>query len=273
MNPDEPRDMSADDIAAEYVIGTLNPTERLQARALIASDPEFAAQVGQWEHCLGELHALAGEVEPPPAIWDAIKARLPEYGGAMASAPQNGETADLRLRLARWRVISAIAGALVAVLASFIVATAIAPTLQPERLRPPSRVTVQTTRAPPSGAARYVAVLQREAVAPAFIVTVDIADRSLMVRRVAAEREPGTSYELWLISDRFPAPRSLGVVDSDDFTQSGNLSGYDPAVISGATFAVSLEPEGGSPTGAPSNMTFLGKLVEAMPSPLPVRTK
>jgi anti-sigma-K factor RskA len=37
----------------------------------------------------------------------------------------------------------------------------------------------------------------------------------------------------------------------------------DPALIGEASFAVSLEPEGGSPTGAPSNVAFTGKPMEA----------
>jgi anti-sigma-K factor RskA len=41
------------------------------------------------------------------------------------------------------------------------------------------------------------------------------------------------------------------------------LAGDDPALIGDASFAVSLEPEGGSPTGAPSNVAFSGKPMEA----------
>jgi hypothetical protein len=52
-----------------------------------------------------------------------------------------------------------------------------------------------------------------------------------------------------------------------DFTQSSDLALDDPASIAEATFAVSLEPEGGSPTGAPSNVMFLGKPVESIPPP------
>jgi anti-sigma-K factor RskA len=124
------------------------------------------------------------------------------------------------------------------------------------------RVIVQMAEGPPP---RYVAVLQRDATAPAFIVTVDITARSLTVRRVSAEREPGKSYELWFVSSQFPAPRSLGLVGGGEFTQSANLVAYDPVTITDASFAVSLEPEGGSPTGAPSNVMFAGKLVESVP--------
>ena len=112
-------------------------------------------------------------------------------------------------------------------------------------------------------------MLQREATAPAFILTVDVANRNLTMRRVSAPREPGRSYELWLISNKLPAPRSLGVVSAGDFTQwsdaGSDIALDDPASIGDATFAVSLEPEGGSPTGAPSNVIFLGKPVESTP--------
>jgi anti-sigma-K factor RskA len=68
---------------------------------------------------------------------------------------------------------------------------------------------------------------------------------------------------LWLISSKFPEPRSLGLVGADDFTQASDPVLLDTATIGDATFAVSLEPDGGSPTGAPSNVMFLGKSIES----------
>jgi anti-sigma-K factor RskA len=88
MTPDGPRNMpraapddmsltlSEDMMAAEYVLGTLDPDERDDAKARIASDFSFAALVQHWERRLGELHALTGDVEPAAAVWDAIKAKL-----------------------------------------------------------------------------------------------------------------------------------------------------------------------------------------------------
>jgi anti-sigma-K factor RskA len=269
VNSDESAEASPDVLAAEYVLGTLDREEREQAQALIASDPDFAALVGQWERELGELHALASGVEPPPAVWDAIKARLPEVPQTtplrlpeLPRPPAN--VVDLMAQVSRFRMVAAASAAMAAVLALFIVTSAIAPTILPEALRPKPRVIVQMAEGP-APPPRYVAVLQRDAMALAFIITVDIAAHSLTVRRVSAEREPGKSYELWLVSNKFPAPRSLGLVGGGEFTQSANLAPYDPATISDASFAVSLEPEGGSPSGAPSNVLFVGKLVESVP--------
>jgi anti-sigma-K factor RskA len=44
------------------------------------------------------------------------------------------------------------------------------------------------------------------------------------------------------------------------------LSSYDADLVNTATYAVSLEPEGGSPTAAPTGpIVFTGKLIETVP--------
>jgi anti-sigma-K factor RskA len=274
----QPPELTPNIRSAEYVLGTLDAAEREEAQALIASDPAFAALVGDWEGRLGELHALADSVDPPTAVWDAIKAKLPETAQTAPirlpeipppppPRPLPSNVIALNRQLVRWRTVAAATGTMAAVFALFVITSAVAPTLLPDSLRPKLRVIMQVTEGTAPPPPRFVAVLQRDAGSPAFILTVDVANRNLTVRRVAAEREPGKSYELWLVSNKFPAPRSLGVVGGGEFTQSGNLAPYDPATISDATFAVSLEPEGGSPSGAPSNVMFLGKLVESTPPP------
>jgi anti-sigma-K factor RskA len=145
----------------------------------------------------------------------------------------------------------------------FVVTSVLAPGLVPGRLRPKPEVAAPAPGSGTASASRFVAVLQREATAPAFIPTVDVANRSLTIRRVSAPREPGRIYQLWLISSKFPEPRSLGLVGADDFTQASDPVLLDTATIGDATFAVSLEPDGGSPTGAPSNVMFLGKSIES----------
>jgi anti-sigma-K factor RskA len=67
-----------DALAAEYVLGTLDFEERLQARTLLDADDTFAAKVELWEHRFGELHLMVEPVEPEAAIWARIKAKVPE---------------------------------------------------------------------------------------------------------------------------------------------------------------------------------------------------
>ena len=100
------------------------------------------------------------------------------------------------------------------------------------------------------------------------VLTVDTATKNFTVRKVGAVSEPGKSYELWLISDKLQGkPRSLGLIGNSDFTVRPALAAYDTDTINKATYAVTVEQEGGSPTGAPTSApVFTGKLVESVPA-------
>ncbi|MBI3435880.1 MAG: anti-sigma factor, partial [Proteobacteria bacterium] len=179
--------------------------------------------------------------------------------GAPAPAAISAEIIDLEERLARWRRVGIVGSALAASLAAFLVLRNVVYDQGEGSSRPSAAST--------ASAGRFVAVLQRDAASPAFLMTVDLGSRTLTVRRVTADRPPGKSYELWLVSPRFPAPRSLGVVGSEEFTVRTALASYDRETIRDATYAISLEPEGGSPTGATTGpILFLGKLLETAPS-------
>jgi anti-sigma-K factor RskA len=194
---------------------------------------------------------------------------------APVAAPQ--PTADnsnvIRLsdaRARRWRNVASIATAAAAALVGILAMQVYQPDRLPEALRPKPRVQTVEVKVPappqvPSG--QYVALLQRDAGSPAFILTVDAATKNFTVRRVGSGAEPGKSFELWLISDKLPQPRSLGVIGGSDFTARPVLAGYDAGTINAATFAVTVEQAGGSPTGQPTSAPiYTGKLIETVPA-------
>ncbi len=115
--------------------------------------------------------------------------------------------------------------------------------------------------------AQYVALLQRDGGSPAFILTIDAATKNFTVRKVSGDTaDVGKSFELWLISDRLPQPRSLGIIGGGDFTERPVLSSYDANTITGATYAVTVEQAGGSSDGKPhSAPIYTGKLIETVP--------
>jgi anti-sigma-K factor RskA len=168
------------------------------------------------------------------------------------------------------RSIASIATALAAALIGMLAVQVYRPELLPDALRPKPRIqTVEIKTPAPSSvpSAQYVALLQRDGGSPAFILTVDAATKNFTVRKVGADAEPGRSFELWLISDRLPQPRSLGVIGGSDFTARPVLASYDAATINGATYAVTVEQTGGSPDGKPhSTPVFTGKLIETVPA-------
>ena len=95
-------------------------------------------------------------------------------------------------------------------------------------------------------------------------MTVNLDRQELTVRPVAARAPPGKSYELWIIDAKLGAPRSLGVIG--ETPRAASLSAYDPAVVEDATYAVTVEPPGGSPDGKPSGPpVFVGKLIPVTP--------
>ncbi len=206
--------------------------------------------------------AVAPTIEPPAEAPPAVP--VPAYAPPASGA----EVIDLTRRFKRWRGIAAATAALAAAFAGLVVIREVKPELMPDPLKP--RVierTVEVIKEVPSPKpAQYVAVLQRDAASPAFLLTFDLDRRTLTVRTVGAERQTGKSYELWLVSDRFAAPRSLGLIGSEEFTQRPQLANYDAVTINRATYAVSLEPEGGSPTGQPTGpVLYSGKLLQATP--------
>jgi hypothetical protein len=78
---------NTDALAAEYVLGTLDPEERTQAQALLTIDQEFVAKVQLWERRLGELHLMVEPVEPDGKIWDRIKVKMPDIKPVLEIAP------------------------------------------------------------------------------------------------------------------------------------------------------------------------------------------
>jgi anti-sigma-K factor RskA len=190
-------------------------------------------------------------------------------------AEQGAEIVALRKRVGRWRGFTAGLGAIAALLAAYIAVSKVAPNLIPAKLRGTGGDLVAQTEPPERGPVdRLVAVLQQAPIAPAFLLTVDTQQRTVVVRRVSAGQENGRSYELWLVNGRSSPPRSLGVVGNDEFTQRPLPANIDLDALRSASFAVSLEPAGGSPSGAPTGpVLFTGKAVDSLPAAPPPAPK
>jgi anti-sigma-K factor RskA len=274
-------------LAAEYALGTLDADERAQVETMMSVDKDFAAIVDAWQEKIGVLNQMVGAVEPRAEVWDKIKQAVghsqPQAPLALPQAPPVGvpeateraEVADasnvirLTAQARRWRNVASFTTAIAAALVAMIAVGVYQPDFLPDGVRPKPRVQVVEVKTPAVAAmpsAQYVAVLQKEVGSPAFILTVDGATKNFTVRKVGATPEPGKSYELWLVSDQLQRPRSLGVIGGSDFTIRPALASYDTDTVNKATYAVTVEPEGGSPTGvATGPIVFTGKLIESVP--------
>jgi anti-sigma-K factor RskA len=208
---------------------------------------------------------VAEPVMAEPAVTPVVATPV-----AMDNANDNSNVVQLTGRVRRLRNLASIATALAAALVAMLAVQVYRPELLPDGLRPKPRiqtVEVKTPAPQPVPSAQYVALLQRDGGSPAFILTVDAATKNFTVRKVGADAEPGKSFELWLISDRLPQPRSLGVIGGSDFTARPVLADFDAGTINSALYAVTVEQAGGSPDGKPhSAPIYTGKLIETVPA-------
>jgi anti-sigma-K factor RskA len=276
-------------LASEYVLGTLDADERAQADALMLVDASFVVAVRRWERRLGELNVLVSTVEPPAAVWDRIKTQLPNVAPSEhvrlpaveqpkpAEPEPSADVIDLTQRMRRWRGLTVMTGALAACLIALLAMREVRPDMLPAAWRPlpqvvervvekPVEVVKEVVREVPSARpAQFVAVFQKDEQSPAFLMAVDTDKRTVTVRQVAAERLADKSYQLWIATQPGAAPRSLGVLGTDDYTVQTTLASYEPSVINDATFGISLEPLGGSPTGQPTGPVIHAKLLQVTP--------
>ncbi len=226
-------------LAGEYVLGVLDFDARRDIAARRLNEADLDAAISRWEAQLAPLSAFVPAVEPPPELWPRIERELaaPPVADDLAAA--------LRKRAQRWKAAALASGALAACLAIGL------------------GLSEMQRRAAPQN---FVAVLQKDAASPAFVVAVDLATREMTVRPVDAVAPAGKAYELWIINDKIGAPKSLGVLQKADFTSNDKLRSWPTDVVRTSLFAITVEQPGGAPDGKPSGPpVFAGKLIQTQP--------
>jgi anti-sigma-K factor RskA len=249
--------------------GEAAPAAATTAASAVAGEAEDKAKESEAAK-EGEATPASAEAAPVPAVL-----ATPVPAVVQPTAEAGAEIIEFARRANRWRAATGATGLLAACLAALLVTGSINPDLLPAPLRPKQKVVevVRTVEVPAPAPAEFVAVFQKDDASPAFLLTFDLAKSQFTVRRVGAEPQAGRSYELWLVSDKFGGqPRSLGVIGTAPYTVRPALPEYDPVTVNRATFGISLEPEGGSPTGRPTEVLYHGKLMQTTPPEFPSRT-
>jgi anti-sigma-K factor RskA len=214
-------------LAAEYALGTLRGQARARLRRWMREDAAHARAVADWEARLSPLAEAVRAVPAPARVWNEIEARL----GASATRASAGWWD----RVAFWRPFGILASG---ALAALLVAVALLPGGKP----------LPVDIAP----AAYIALLSDpKTQRPVLVATAARKEARLSVRALdPAILVSGRSLELWALP-RQGAPQSLGLVDAEHATLK--LIGEADRVLGDVPMlAVSLEPRGGSTTGAPT---------------------
>ncbi len=220
-----PDDMDAmDGLAADFALGALDRDGLRDAERRMARDPAFRAAVEGWQRMLSPLAEDIAEVAPPAAVWDRIAAAVAPEPARTAAAPRPSMWSSLAL----WRGLAGGATALAGLAVVLLVARP-APSTQP---------LLVATLAAPNGAALLTA-------------TYDASRGAVILTPADKAKADGRTPELWVIEDGNP-PRSLGTIDIATPGSHAIPPERLQGLKAGATLAISLEPKGGSPTGAPT---------------------
>lgn len=201
-------------LAADYAIGLMSTAARRRFEQLLLDDPAMRAELAQWHATLASLTEPLPEQAVPERVWDAIVARIdPQELHVPAKRP-----------FWNWLRIAAVA-------CSLIVAITLG---------------VLYKRDIPNYNATLMAANQQPAISvQAYSHYLNIEPLTL------APVDTGRSLELWAI----PAggkPVSLGLLPAHGKGRIILSESQQKLLGAPVTLAVSLEPEGGSPTGQPT---------------------
>lgn len=201
-------------LAAEFALGLLEGDERRAAEVRVRTDPAFAAEVAFWNERFAMLADEIAEESPPPRAKAALERRL--FG-----APE-------RRGAGLWKALTGL-GAVAAAAFAFL-------------------AFVPQTVAPP---ALFVSDIVSADASLNVLAVIDATAHNVRITRTAGTAREGRALELWGIPADGSPPVSFGVLPETEvavFDVPDALLGK--AV--GLTLAISDEPPGGSPTGAPT---------------------
>ncbi|HEX4879874.1 MAG TPA: anti-sigma factor [Limnobacter sp.] len=205
--------------AGEYVLGVMSDAERQDFEQRMAQDPSLANEVKQWTEHFSAMSRRLAQEQVNPAVWGRVSASLEKSASAVE---QTNPLAWL------WKGWAIAASAAVLVLAFNL-------NTQP----------VQEPQGP-----RYVAVMKSPDKSTEWLVEARSGGvlRVYQIGGLPIEGNPSTmgkSLQLWTKAPQDKAPTSLGFVKLGEPLELPAQTLH--ALMEQQLFAVTLEPEQGSP--------------------------
>lgn len=224
-----------DRLAADYLTGGMGPGARRRFETLLRSQPAAVHSLQRWRQRLDD--GLLPE-HTPPGVLAAVQARLQPAPATARGAGAWG--------LRTWRALAlGLGGVAVASLALVVGLVLQRPTQAPH-------AQLVAVLAGPSG---HAAVL-------------DVRDARAALTAIGEQAPPrGKSFELWVLPNQ-GKPIAAGVVQLRGTFRMPMPPALLEAALAAKGFAISVEPEGGSPTGQPTGpVTYVGREVASAGAP------
>lgn len=222
MSPNENDDLL---IAGEYVLGVLDGAERDTFERRTSREPKLREHVAYWQERFADLDKSIAPKDVPPALWTKIEAALGSKQTMLRAGPTFSEW--LWTSLGFWRGAS-FAGAL----ASLVLAVSIG--LLAGRATPQPQI---------------VAVMLTPEGVPGAIAEVHYDGRINVIPIHDFPVPKGKTLQVWTLWDKEKGPISVGLIER---TRQALFHRADLPAATQQIYEITLEPEGGSPTGRPT---------------------
>lgn len=244
MNYENPQLISA--LAAEYVLGTLRGKARERFESLKFGNENVAREIAYWEAHLNEMALHLEPIQPRDYVLQNIRQRLGFENSAESRSELDTSNSNVvqikqdsksssNVNVA-WKWWSGLATAAALILA--VVVSTNLDTVAPQQ-------------------AQSIAVIN--SADEKALWSIDVLSTEIRVKVTASvPRLANNDYQLWIVPASGAAPISLGVMQQSGEFYLSKPSDFDNIEI--AAIAVSKEPKGGSPNGAPTEVLYATEL-------------
>ncbi|PKH80279.1 RNA polymerase subunit sigma-70 [Pseudomonas sp. Choline-02u-1] len=221
-----------DELAGEYVLGTLSFEQRIEVQRRLPNEPELRAAVDAWERRLLELTDLAEPQQPSVQLWPRIERSL--------------ERLTVRKPLTSWwNLLPLWRGLSAAGLAATLILG-----------------TVLLTRTAPTPSYLVVLVAPQDK-APGWVIQASNAREIQLIPLGVVEVPADKALEFWTKADGWSGPVSLGLVKPGQ-ALSVPLDKLPP-LQPNQLFELTLEGANGSPIGKPTGpIQAIGRAVKVL---------
>lgn len=222
MKHDQPQLIDA--LASEYVLGTLRGAARRRFERWRLEDWHIASRVQTWEGRLIPMALGLAPLAPAPEVWRRIEERI-----RISEASRPAPARRTRMRPALRALAAAVVLCAIAAGGFFTWRKTLSLQLQP------------------------LATITQAQGADLWSIQIDArGERLRAVALAGAVARPGHAFELWALPQGAGAPVSLGLLPVAGQLERTLSASQQSALAHAGKVAVSLEPPGGSPTGAPT---------------------
>ncbi len=224
------RDYFWDIISAKFVMGMLSNKTRQRFLRIIINDPQKQTETRKWQMTFTPLAGAVKPLSPHPRVWRRIEKQL---GFDRAPSPSFWQNLSL------WKGLTASTASVALIFAILF-----------NTLPPQKAIETQT----------LMLVLNDDQSRGGWLISSSQA-KMVTVSLNQETKTPHNSYELWVLPPG-QAPLSLGLLNQQGRKELRVPDQLSQWIRPGATLAVSLEPVGGSPTGAPTGpVLYTGKVI------------